>query len=42
MNILIIGGGGMLGHKLTEIFSKKFTVWTTLKSIYNKYEKFKI
>lgn len=42
MKILIIGGSGMLGHKLVQIFKEKFDVWTTIKSDFNKYKKFGI
>lgn len=31
MKILIIGGKGMLGHKLVQTFSDKFDVWTTIR-----------
>ncbi len=42
MKILIFGGSGMLGHKLVQILSGKFDVWTTLHSNLDKYEKFSI
>jgi dTDP-4-dehydrorhamnose reductase len=42
MKILIIGGGGMLGHKLTQIFSGKFETFVTLRSSLEEYEYLKI
>jgi dTDP-4-dehydrorhamnose reductase len=38
MKILIFGGNGMLGHKLLQIFDKKFDVWTTLRENFKKIE----
>lgn len=40
MKILVIGGSGMLGHKLIQRLSEKFNVWTTLKGRFRDYEKF--
>ncbi len=40
MKILIFGGGGMLGHKLVQVLKKNFEVWTTIRSSFEKYEKF--
>lgn len=42
MKILIFGGGGMLGHKLVQILQKEFEVWATIRSEYERYEKFGI
>ncbi len=42
MKALIIGGGGMLGHKLVQQLQKKIDVWTTLKGKAAEYEKFEI
>ena len=42
MKALIIGGGGMLGHKLVQQLQKKIDVWTTLKGEAAEYEKFEI
>ena len=42
MRILIIGGGGMLGHKLVQAWKNRFDVWTTLKSRISEYEKYGI
>lgn len=35
MKILIIGGKGMLGHKLFQVLSKKYDVWTTIRDSFN-------
>ncbi|MGI8787285.1 MAG: dTDP-4-dehydrorhamnose reductase family protein [Pyrinomonadaceae bacterium] len=42
MKVLIIGGGGMLGHKLVQMWQDKFDVWATVKSERSKYEEFGI
>lgn len=42
MRVLIIGGSGMLGHKLVQIWQKRFDVWTTLKSRLEDYDKYEI
>jgi dTDP-4-dehydrorhamnose reductase len=42
MKVLIVGGGGMLGHKLTQVLQEKFDLWTTFRSDYRKYEKYGI
>lgn len=39
MRVLVIGGGGMLGHKLVQVFSEVFDVWTTIRSEFAPYEK---
>ncbi len=31
MKVLILGGNGMLGHKLIQVFRNKFEVWSTLR-----------
>ena len=38
MKVLIIGAGGMLGHKLAQVFSGKFEVFATLRSEFSRYE----
>ena len=40
MKILILGGGGMLGHKLLQCWEKKFDVRSTVRSDYTKYRQF--
>jgi len=42
MKILIIGGSGMLGHKLLQIWQNKFDVWTIVRENFQYYEKYKI
>ena len=38
MRILILGGAGMLGHRLVVDLSKDFEVWTTLRGSVHAYE----
>jgi dTDP-4-dehydrorhamnose reductase len=33
MRVLVLGGTGMLGHKLWQVFSKRFDTWATVRSI---------
>lgn len=42
MKILIIGGGGMLGHKLVQTLNDRCDVWTTIRGDFHNYEKYKI
>lgn len=42
MKILILGGAGMLGHRLVKSWDKRFDVWTTLRSGFESVEKFGI
>lgn len=42
MKILIIGGGGMLGHKLVQVWTDKFDIWTTIRGKFENYEKYQI
>jgi dTDP-4-dehydrorhamnose reductase len=42
MKVLVIGGGGMLGHKLVQVFTKNFETWTTLRRSLDEYEPFGI
>ena len=42
MRILIIGGSGMLGHKLVQVWKGRFEVFTTLKNGFQEYERFGI
>src|SRR5215207_4724154 len=39
MRILIIGGSGMLGHKIVQALQNRFDVWTTLRGSFKDYEK---
>jgi dTDP-4-dehydrorhamnose reductase len=40
--ILVLGGSGMLGHKLVQSWSNRFDVWTTLRASFSRYERFRI
>ncbi len=42
MKVLIVGGSGMLGHKLTQVLQSKFDIWATVRTDYHKYEKYGI
>jgi dTDP-4-dehydrorhamnose reductase len=42
MKILILGGSGMLGHKLFQTLKQEFDVFATLRSDWNSYQKFNI
>jgi dTDP-4-dehydrorhamnose reductase len=42
MKVLVIGGSGMLGHKLIQSWSQRFEVWATLKGEFSDYERFGI
>lgn len=40
MKILILGGYGMLGHKLVQTFGNKFEIYTTIRGKYKDVEKY--
>jgi len=40
MKVLVIGGNGMLGHKLCHILSKRMEVWATVTKETNHYSKY--
>lgn len=42
MKVLILGGGGMLGHKLCQVFSKQFDTYVTVRKEYGVYAKYQI
>ena len=42
MQVLILGGGGMLGHKLVQMWRERFDVWTTLRGNFESVEQFDI
>ena len=42
MRILVLGGSGMLGHKLVQRWRDKFEVWTTLRGRFADFERFGI
>lgn len=41
MKVLVLGGSGMLGHKLVQRWQDDFDVWTTLRGRFAKYERFR-
>ena len=40
MRILVLGGSGMLGHKLVQRWRDKFEVWTTLRGRFEDFERY--
>ena len=36
--VLVIGGSGMLGHKIVQVLHERFDVWTTLRGNFEKYD----
>ena len=40
MRILILGGGGMLGHRLVDVLRKDFDTWVTLRGSASAYERY--
>lgn len=42
MRVLILGGGGMLGHKLYQRYRDRFETWVTIRSGYQEYQQFEI
>jgi len=42
MRILVLGGTGMLGHKLVQVFDGSHEVWTTTRGAYSDIERFEI
>ncbi len=42
MRVLILGGGGMLGHKLSQLYSQKFETWVTVRTGFRDYERFRL
>ena len=42
MRILVLGGTGMLGHKLVQCWQEEFDVWTTIRSDFASCERFGI
>ncbi len=42
MRVLILGGTGMLGHKLVQALQSEFDVWTTTKCDFDQLELYKI
>lgn len=42
MKVLVLGGGGMLGHKLVHRWQDMFETWTTVRGRFADYERFGI
>ena len=42
MRVLILGGGGMLGHKLWQVYRNRFDMWVTVRSSYRAYAKYNL
>ena len=42
MKVLVLGGSGMLGHKLVQRWRETFDVWTTLRGDFADYERYGI
>ena len=42
MKILVLGGSGMLGHKLSQIFASRFETYLTVRGSASAYERFAI
>jgi len=42
MRVLVIGGTGMLGHKLVQAFGDRFEVWTTIRGVFSDVERYGI
>lgn len=42
MRILILGGGGMLGHRLLQTFQQEFETWSTLRGTVSAYERYAV
>ena len=42
MRVLVLGGSGMLGHKLIQVLGKSFEVFTTIRSDFEKCSRYRI
>ncbi len=42
MRILILGGTGMLGHKLWQSFQNRYDTWVTLRSSFHDYQRYRL
>lgn len=40
MRVLILGGAGMLGHKLWQVFQDRFDTWVTVRADYQAYSRY--
>jgi len=42
MRVLVLGGSGMLGHKLWQVFASSFDTYVTLHRDFNSYKQYKL
>jgi dTDP-4-dehydrorhamnose reductase len=42
MNVLIFGASGMLGHKVWQVFAKRFDTYVTVRQGFNEYARFQL
>ncbi|MDQ3133019.1 MAG: SDR family oxidoreductase [Acidobacteriota bacterium] len=42
MKILVVGGSGMLGHKLVQVLGSQFEVWATIRNKFEDFREFQI
>jgi dTDP-4-dehydrorhamnose reductase len=42
MRVLILGGAGMLGHKLWQVYQDRFDTWVTVRSSYHDYTSYNL
>ena len=42
MKVLILGGSGMLGHKLWQVFASRFDTYVTLRRGFNSYKQYRL
>ena len=42
MNVLILGASGMLGHKIWQVFAKRFDTYVTVRQEFEHYARFKL
>jgi dTDP-4-dehydrorhamnose reductase len=42
MRVLILGGGGMLGHKLWQAYQDRFDTWVTVRSDFREYSRYQL
>ncbi len=42
VRVLILGGGGMLGHKLWQVFANRFDTYVTVRQAFNQYARYEL
>ena len=42
MRVVIMGGAGMLGHKLWQVYRNRFDTWATVRSTYREYARYNL